>query len=185
MTYNKQELIKWMTEKRENLTFESKVQLIKDFWYEREEIGANSKEFKIVLEEWKHYHPVSLIHLSNTFKIIEQQKEKYQNEVTEKDNRNAQLHKLFQGTAKIFNQQHDYVDKLKKELEKESENKNLSQDEIKHLKKDVNLFRNWKDDLLKVINELEAAKKESEEIKDKEMNDLKENYNKSLRDIKT
>jgi len=34
------------------------------------------------------------------------------------------------------------VDKLKKELEKESENKNLSQDEIKHLKKDVNLFRN-------------------------------------------
>ncbi|MCE8169311.1 MAG: hypothetical protein I3273_04270, partial [Candidatus Moeniiplasma glomeromycotorum] len=29
---SKQELIKWMTETREGLTFESKVQLIKDFW---------------------------------------------------------------------------------------------------------------------------------------------------------
>ena len=35
---NKQDLIKWMTEIRENLTFENKSQFLKDFWDNRDRL---------------------------------------------------------------------------------------------------------------------------------------------------
>src|SRR5436305_12318501 len=90
-------------------------------------------------------------------------------EISEKDNRNAQLHKLFQGTDKIFSKQHDYVDKLKTQLEAESKDKNLSQEQVKHLQKDVEIYTNWKNSLLKDIEEMKETEKKSLEIRDKEI----------------
>ena len=46
MAENKQDLIKWMTETRENLTFDSKVKLIKDFWDNKEGYENLLKKYK-------------------------------------------------------------------------------------------------------------------------------------------
>ena len=42
----RQELVNWMTEKKENLTFESKVQLIYDFWTLRKYLEKKEPEYK-------------------------------------------------------------------------------------------------------------------------------------------
>jgi nucleoid-associated protein YejK len=68
-------------------------------------------------------------------KIREQKKE-----ITEKDDRNAQLHKLFQGTAKIFSKQHNFVDQLKQQLEQEIKEKGISEEKAKHLAKDCEVY---------------------------------------------
>jgi chromosome segregation ATPase len=84
-------------------------------------------------------------------------------EIAEKDNRNAQLHELFKGTANIFNKQHNYVDKLKEELEKEKTEKGISEEQIKHLEKDVEIYLNWKNELQenekKLLAEIAELKK--------------------------
>ena len=49
---NKQDLIKWMTEKRENFTFESKVKFLKDFWEKKERI-KDLEQKEVEVEEIK------------------------------------------------------------------------------------------------------------------------------------
>ncbi len=157
----KQELIKWMTEKRENLPFQSKVQLIKDFWDNRNAIKNFSQKFgKSSLEEVEQ--------------LIYKEREAVKKVITEKSNQITQLYKLFQGTAGIFQKQHNYVDKLKKNLEEEAKDKNLSQEKAKHLEEDIQRLDQQKKELEEKIKELEKGEKESKEIRDKELNELKE-----------
>lgn len=46
MNKENKELVKWMAEIREDLTFESKVQLIKDFWVSKDEVPNFLKKYK-------------------------------------------------------------------------------------------------------------------------------------------
>lgn len=94
--------------------------------------------------------------------------------IAEKDNRNAQLHELFKGTANIFNKQHNYVDKLKEELKKEQQEKGISEEKQKHLQEDIKRLDQEKEELNNRIKELESADGESKKVRDEELKDLKE-----------
>jgi chromosome segregation ATPase len=106
--------------------------------------------------------------------LIYKEREAVKKVITEKSNQITQLYKLFQGTAGIFQKQHNYVDKLKKNLEEEAKDKNLSQEKAKHLEEDIQRLDQQKKELEEKIKELEKGEKESKEIRDKELNELKE-----------
>src|SRR2546430_2507326 len=111
----------------------------------------------------------------NKLDRIEQNLNNQAEEITLKDNRNIQLHKLFQGTAKIFSKQHNFVDELKKGLEKEKQEKGISEEKAQHLQEDIQRLDNEKKELDKRIKELEDTNEESKKARDKELQEAKEN----------
>ncbi|MEG7978930.1 MAG: hypothetical protein NY202_03340 [Mollicutes bacterium UO1] len=111
-------------------------------------------------------------------------------EITTKTNRIAQLDKLFKGTAVIFQKQHNYVDHLKQQLEKEKNEKGISQEQAQHLQEDIKRLNQQKQELDDRIKELEGEETKSKEARDKELADLRQerdslktDYDKFLSDI--
>ncbi|CAI2162574.1 17836_t:CDS:10 [Funneliformis geosporum] len=125
------------------------------------------------------------------FKQVQQdakeQIEQLNQEITQKDDRIAQLHELFQGTAKIFSKQHNFVDHLKTKLQKEQKEKGISEEKSQHLQADIEQLDQQKKELGQRIKELEKEKKNSKAIRDKEIKELKEKVSefKEQLDIKT
>lgn len=155
----KQELIKWMTETRESLPFESKVKLIKDFW-----------DNKVVLEQFFDKHGKSSLEEINEL-------------ITKKDTKIFQLSKLIKGNEKIFQKQYTNIYELQEQLKKEVNEKGISKEKAEHLTKDIERLDEEKKKLDERIKELEEERKKSESERDKEIADLKQKI-KELTEVK-
>jgi chromosome segregation ATPase len=161
--FKKEELINWMTEIKKNFTFTQKVKFLREFW-ENKDIIAQLKEER---EDWK-----------TAWKEVQQQAKediaKLNQKITEKDDKIAGLYKLFQGTANIFNKQHNYVDQLKKQLEKEAQEKGTTQEQAQHLQEDIKRLDGEKSELETVIQQLQEAETKTKEERDQELQQEKE-----------
>ena len=104
---------------------------------------------------------------------IEQNLNNQAQEITNKDNRIAQLEKLFQGTAKVFSKQHNYVNKLKEQLQKELEDKNISEEKSQHLQEDIERLEKEWSEMDNRLAELEEERAKSSDVRDLELQELK------------
>lgn len=117
--------------------------------------------------------------------------QKIQQEITEKNNRIAQLNQLNKETAQTLTNQNNNLDKVKKQLEKElanekaeleeeKKNKKLTaeqiqhyQEDIQHLADDIKRLDQEKKDLADNIQELNTSRTKSEQVRDQEILGLK------------
>jgi chromosome segregation ATPase len=97
-----------------------------------------------------------------------------QAEITKKNDKIAGLYKLFEKSGQLFKKQHNFVDQLKKDLQKESKDKNLSQEQAQHLQEDVKRLDGEKSELENRIKELQAAQTKTKDERDLELQQEKE-----------
>src|SRR6185312_6410998 len=112
------------------------------------------KERKNYLENALETSNNEIISLNKDIEKKDRQIKTYNEVIDSKNNRLLQLEKLFQGTAKIFTRQHNYVDHLKEQLEKEKEEKGISQEQVNHLQTDMERLDKEKQELAERIKEL-------------------------------
>ena len=114
--------------------------------------------------------------LDKRFKELEEQ-------IKDKNDRLAQLEKLFRGNAFIFQKQINFVGHLKEKIEKEQQEKGISTEKAQHLEQDIKNLNQQKEELDKRIKEFEEAEKKSKDEKDREIADLKKTI-KELTEVK-
>ncbi|CAH1758780.1 1480_t:CDS:1 [Entrophospora sp. SA101] len=185
--------IQGLTEKI-NQTLSDKDNTINYLEEEQQKYQELTKEVKEILTK---YGVSNFTQLSNGIQGLLSDRKKYKDErdqarleITEKDDRIAQLEKLFHGTAKIFSKQHNYVDQLKERLEQEKQNKGISPEQMDHLQADIKRLDEEKQQLTERIEELEDKEKFLKEFRDKELTELRkekltisDNYEKLRTDI--
>ena len=104
---------------------------------------------------------------------IEQNLNYQAEEIAQKDNRLFQFSKLIKGQENIFQKQYQNIFELKEKLQKEIEDKNISQEQVEHLREDINRLDQEKQELDKQVKELEDAEGEIKKARDKEIQELK------------
>jgi chromosome segregation ATPase len=156
--FKKEELINWMTEIKKSFTFTQKVKFLREFWENKDIIAQLKKERDDWKDAWKDVQQQAKVDIANLNK-----------KNSEKDDKIAGLYKLFQGTADIFNKQHNYVDQLKKQLEQESQATGTSQEQVQHLQKDIQRLDQEKVELETVIQELQDAETKIKGERDQEL----------------
>ena len=119
-------------------------------------------------------------------KIDAEEINKLRAENTKKDDRIIQLEKQFKGMIVVLKRQENYIDHQKEQLETESKEKGISQDQAKHLQEDITRLDKEKEELTKQIKELTDLDAESRKLRDKELEELKEkatDYEKTLKEL--
>ena len=160
-------------EKLENQHQKEKDNLSQELTETKQKANQELTELKATHQKELELYQTKLEQLTLKSEQKDQQISEAQAEITKKDNRNAQLHKLFQGTANIFNKQHNYVDKLKEQLKLEQQEKGISQEKAQHLEEDIKRLDGEKQELAQRIKELEVGESESKKIRDKELEETK------------
>lgn len=189
---NKQELVKWMTEKREDLPFESKVQLLWDFWQNRKQISTileksgldNLEQLESYLEEFGQFFRKHLVDdlesLGKRIENISQDREfwkkewsSYREDLVAKNDRLVQLDAVLKGSALIFQKQQQVIDQLTQQLESEQIKGRGNKDYQTHLKTDIQRLAKERGELSRRIKELEVEEDKNKKLRDKELDDLK------------
>jgi len=156
-------------------SWEEVNQLIDDTLEENDKLKSN---INAILNKWS---ASDLIILSNNIQTIVDKREQYKNErdlarqeVTQKDNRIFQLEKLFRGNALVFQKQLNYTENLKTQLEKEKNEKNITQDQANHLQRDIERLEDEKKELNQRIKELGDNSDEIKKERDRELQEAKD-----------
>lgn len=169
---NKEELIKWMTEKRESLTFESKVSLIWEYWENRNTIPTLRKEVENLKKDVASWQVAR--------EIVMEQKRELDKKLLERDNRIAQLSKTIEVGKALLQHQIEYLKNLATRLEKEQEKNTDNQDYQAHLREDIKRLTKERQELDKSLKELTEQERINKELRDQEIADLR----KEIEDMK-
>lgn len=127
------------------------------------------------------------------FEAEEAKNKDLEEELTQKNDRIAQLDQLFKGSALILQKQVNNIDKIKNHLETEKNKSGAIKEFVEHLKENIGRLGSEKSELEAKISELGKESTQNQTIRDRELADLKrekkdllieiENKNLSLNEI--